>query len=187
VHDRFPSTRRPSRHQDSLHVVIDVLGVHSGVRDRAQRPICYLDKAAAFAASKKIDPSVLVSWRLAPDMFALARQVQVAADQAKNGCARLTGVEAPRFEDNENTIEQLKARLPVAWPCEALGCLAIRLPRLAHPVPQHASPDRRGAPSEDQGEFCIKRSHLWRSARLARRFGGRVLMWSAQDRAADAF
>jgi hypothetical protein len=44
-------------------------------------------------------------------MFALARQVQVVADQAKNGCARLAGVEAPRFEDNENTIEQLKLRL----------------------------------------------------------------------------
>ena len=70
-----------------------------------------LDKAESFAAAKKIDPSVLVSWRLAPDMFALARQVQVVADQAKNGCARLAEVEAPRFEDNENTIQQLKERL----------------------------------------------------------------------------
>jgi hypothetical protein len=70
-----------------------------------------LDKAEAFAAAKKIDPSVLVSWRLAPDMFALARQVQVVADQAKNGCARLAGVEAPRFEDNENTIKQLGGRV----------------------------------------------------------------------------
>jgi uncharacterized protein len=70
-----------------------------------------LDKAESFAATKKIDPSVLVSWRLAPDMFALARQVQVVADQAKSGCARLAGVEAPRFDDNENTIQQLKARL----------------------------------------------------------------------------
>lgn len=70
-----------------------------------------LDKADAFAAAKKVDPSVMVSWRLAPDMFALCRQVQTAADQAKNGSARLAGVEAPRFEDNETTIEQLKARL----------------------------------------------------------------------------
>src|ERR1700693_4298757 len=70
-----------------------------------------LDKAAAFAAAKKIDASVLAQWRLAPDMFPLARQVQVACDQAKNGTARLAGVEPPRFEDTETTIDQLKARI----------------------------------------------------------------------------
>jgi hypothetical protein len=70
-----------------------------------------LDKAAAFAAAKKVDPSVLLSYRLAPDMFALGRQVQVTCDQAKNGAARLAGVEPPKFEDNEATIEQLKDRL----------------------------------------------------------------------------
>jgi hypothetical protein len=70
-----------------------------------------LDKAEAFAASKKVDPSVLLNWRLAPDMFSLVRQVQIVADQAKNGSSRLAGVEAPRYEDNETTIEQLKARL----------------------------------------------------------------------------
>jgi hypothetical protein len=70
-----------------------------------------LDKAAAHAAAKKIDPSVLLNARLYPDMFALVRQVQVAADQAKNGSARLAGVEPPRYEDNETTIDQLKARL----------------------------------------------------------------------------
>lgn len=70
-----------------------------------------LDKAAAHAAAKKIDPSVLLGWRLAPDMFALARQVQVACDQAKNGAARLAGVEPPKYEDNETTIDQLKERI----------------------------------------------------------------------------
>ena len=70
-----------------------------------------LDKGAAFAAAKKIDPSVLLAWRLAPDMFTLTRQVQVATDLAKNGVARLAGIEPPRFEDNETTIEQLKARI----------------------------------------------------------------------------
>lgn len=70
-----------------------------------------LDKAEAFAAAKKIDSAVLLAWRLAPDMFALTRQVQVAADLAKNGASRLAGVEAPRFEDNETTVEQLKTRL----------------------------------------------------------------------------
>jgi uncharacterized protein len=70
-----------------------------------------LDKAAAHAAAKKIDPSVLVQSRLYPDMFALARQVQIASDQAKNGASRLAGVEAPRFEDNETTLDQLKERV----------------------------------------------------------------------------
>jgi uncharacterized protein len=70
-----------------------------------------LDKAAAFAASKKVDGSVLLSYRLAPDMFSLARQVQVACDQAKNGGARLAGIEPPKFEDTETTIDQLKERI----------------------------------------------------------------------------
>jgi hypothetical protein len=70
-----------------------------------------LDKGAAFAAGRKIDDAALLQSRLSPDMFALSRQVQIATDLAKNGAARLAGVEAPRYEDNETTIEQLKARL----------------------------------------------------------------------------
>src|SRR5262249_59723079 len=70
-----------------------------------------LDKAEAFATAKKIDPSVLPNTRLAPDMFPLARQVQVATDMAKNGGAPLPGPQPPKFEDNETTIEQLQARL----------------------------------------------------------------------------
>jgi hypothetical protein len=70
-----------------------------------------LDKAAAFATAKKLDPAVLPQYRLAPDMFALARQVQVACDQAKNGASRLAGVEPPKYEDNEKTIDELKARV----------------------------------------------------------------------------
>jgi len=70
-----------------------------------------LEKAEVHAAAKKIDPSVLLNSRLSPDMFALARQVQIASDQAKNGSARLAGIEAPRYEDNETTIEQIKARI----------------------------------------------------------------------------
>jgi hypothetical protein len=70
-----------------------------------------LDKALAFQAAKKLDPATLPGYRLAPDMFALTRQVQVACDQAKNGGARLAGVEPPKFEDNEKTLEDLKARV----------------------------------------------------------------------------
>jgi uncharacterized protein len=71
----------------------------------------FLTKAEEFAAAKKIDASVLLGMRLAPDMFPLVRQVQVVADQAKNGSARLAGVEPPKFEDTETTIAQLKARI----------------------------------------------------------------------------
>jgi hypothetical protein len=70
-----------------------------------------LDKGIAFAQAKKFDPNVLVNSRLAPDMFPLSRQVQIACDSAKNGIARLAGIEAPKHEDNEQTMEELKARV----------------------------------------------------------------------------
>jgi uncharacterized protein len=69
-----------------------------------------LDKAAAYAAAKKVDPSVLLGWRLAPDMYALGRQIQVTCDLAKNS-ARLAGVEPPKFDDTETTLEQFKERI----------------------------------------------------------------------------
>lgn len=70
-----------------------------------------LDKAAAYSETKRIDPAVLLNARLFPDMFAFARQVQAACDQAKNAGARLAGVEPPKYEDNEKTIAELKARI----------------------------------------------------------------------------
>ena len=70
-----------------------------------------LDKAEAFAAAKKIDPAVLLLSRLTPDMFDLTRQLQVATDGARRGTARLAGTEAPKVEDNETTIAQLKERI----------------------------------------------------------------------------
>jgi hypothetical protein len=70
-----------------------------------------LEKGLAHATAKKFDPSVLINARLAPDMFPLSRQVQIACDIAKNGAARLAGQEPPRFEDNEKTIEELRARI----------------------------------------------------------------------------
>jgi hypothetical protein len=70
-----------------------------------------LDKAKAYAEAKSIDPTVLLDARLFPDMFAFARQVQIACDQAKNGCARLAGIDPPRYEDSEKTIAELKERI----------------------------------------------------------------------------
>jgi hypothetical protein len=70
-----------------------------------------LDKAKAHAAARKIDEQVLTSARLYPDMFALARQVQIACDAAKGAVARLAGVEIPKHEDTEKTFDELKARI----------------------------------------------------------------------------
>jgi len=70
-----------------------------------------LDKAQAHAEAKKIDPEVLTSARLYPDMFALARQVQVACDTAKGAMARLAGADIPKHEDTEKTVADLKARI----------------------------------------------------------------------------
>ena len=71
----------------------------------------FLDKAAAFAEAKKFDAAVLLSARLAPDMFTLTRQVQIACDMTKGAAARLSGTEIPKYEDNETTIAELKARI----------------------------------------------------------------------------
>ena len=57
----------------------------------------FLDKAAAHAEAKKIDPAVLLGTRLFPDMFPLARQVQLASDFAKGTTARLAGAEPPKI------------------------------------------------------------------------------------------
>lgn len=70
-----------------------------------------LDKAKAHAEAKKIDEQVLTSSRLYPDMFALARQVQVACDTAKGAVARLAGLEVPKHEDTEKTFDELKERI----------------------------------------------------------------------------
>ncbi|WP_246211998.1 DUF1993 domain-containing protein [Usitatibacter palustris] len=76
-----------------------------------------LEKAAAHAEAKKIDPAVFINSRLAPDMFPLVRQVQIASDAAKGGAARLAQAEPPAFEDNETTFPQLieRARKTVAY------------------------------------------------------------------------
>ena len=76
-----------------------------------------LTKAAAHAEAKKIDPAVFINSRLAPDMFALAKQVQIVSDTAKGASARLAQVQPPPFEDNETTFPQLieRAKKTIAW------------------------------------------------------------------------
>ncbi len=70
-----------------------------------------LQKAQAHAAEKKIEDQVFLQARLAPDMFNLIRQVQIATDFAKGISARLAGVDVPDFQDTENSFEELQARL----------------------------------------------------------------------------
>jgi hypothetical protein len=70
-----------------------------------------LDKGQAQADTKKYDSEVLLQSRLAPDQFALLRQIQIACDTAKTGAARLTGKEPPVHEDNEKTLADAKARI----------------------------------------------------------------------------
>lgn len=70
-----------------------------------------LEKAEAFAAAKKVEAGVIEGLRLAPDMLSFARQVQLASDFAKNSTARLAGIEAPKFEDNETTFAELQDRI----------------------------------------------------------------------------
>lgn len=70
-----------------------------------------LEKAAAHAESRKIDPAALINYRLFPDMLPFAKQIQIASDNAKAGAARLAGAEPPKYEDNEATFPELIERL----------------------------------------------------------------------------
>lgn len=70
-----------------------------------------LGKAEAHALTKKIDPTALLTARLFPDMFTFVRQVQIATDHAKGAVARLAGVEVPKYEDNEQSFDDLRARI----------------------------------------------------------------------------
>ena len=70
-----------------------------------------LEKAAAHAEAKKIDPIALINFRLFPDMLPFSRQIQIASDSAKGGVARLAGSEPPKYDDSEASIPDLVARL----------------------------------------------------------------------------
>lgn len=73
--------------------------------------LAILSKAEKYAGEKKIDPAVLINARLAPDMFPLSRQVQIATDVTKGGASRLAGVEVPSYADTETTFAELRERV----------------------------------------------------------------------------
>jgi len=90
-----------SMYQASVPRFVNILGNLSKI----------IDKAQAHVDAKKIDAAVLPTYRLFPDMLAMATQVQIACDTAKGAVARLAGVDIPVFEDNEKTLAELKARI----------------------------------------------------------------------------
>ena len=90
-----------SMHSASVPVFVRMLG----------NLLTWLDKAEAHAEVKKFDPSVYLASRLAPDMLPFLRQIQIACDSAKFGVARLAGVDAPKFEDNEASFAELRERV----------------------------------------------------------------------------
>jgi len=90
-----------SMYQVSVPRFVNTLNNLSGV----------LDKAQAYVDAMKIDDAALTAFRLYPNMFTMARQVQIASDTAKGAVARLAGVDIPVYEDNEQTLAELKARI----------------------------------------------------------------------------
>lgn len=88
----------------SIPVVVQMLSGLSGV----------IDKAAAYATEKKIDPQALLASRFAPDMYDFAKQVRVASTWGVWIAGRLAGVEPLKFADDEKTFEDLRARVAKA-------------------------------------------------------------------------
>ncbi len=90
-----------SMYQASVPRFVNILNNLTGI----------LDKAQAHIDAKKIDVSVLATYRLFPDMLPMTTQVLIACDAAKGVVARLAGIEIPVYEDNEKTLAELKARI----------------------------------------------------------------------------
>jgi hypothetical protein len=88
-------------YQASVPRFVNILGNLSNI----------LDKAQAHVEAKKLDETALTTYRLFPDMFPMARQVQIACDGAKGVVARLAGLDIPVHEDSEKTLAELKARI----------------------------------------------------------------------------
>jgi uncharacterized protein len=91
---------------------ISMHAMSHGVFKKALAQLLHLmDKGVANAKARSFDTSVLVNARLAPDMLSFAKQIQLTSDFAKNSMARLAGIDPPKFEDTETTMEELVARV----------------------------------------------------------------------------
>src|SRR5258708_35824876 len=89
----------------SIHVFVLEMKKRLGSLDHC------LDKAVAYAATKKFDPDLLLQMRLAPDMFPLMRQIQAACDQAKYAASRAAGKDPPSHPDDEKTLGDARQRI----------------------------------------------------------------------------
>jgi uncharacterized protein len=76
-----------------------------------QNLVQILDKGAEYAKGREFDVEILANARLAPDQFNFIRQIQITCDTAKLCCARLTGIDAPNFDDSEKTYAEIKTRV----------------------------------------------------------------------------
>ncbi|MFI5301031.1 MAG: DUF1993 family protein [Polyangiales bacterium] len=84
----------------------------------------WLEAAAAFAKAKSFEPGAFLEFRLAPDQFAFARQVQITCDTAKLVAARLSGKEAPKNDDHEKSLDDLRTR--VQWVISHLSAFTAK-------------------------------------------------------------
>ncbi|HEU4590642.1 MAG TPA: DUF1993 domain-containing protein [Steroidobacteraceae bacterium] len=84
---------------------------HDVFRKALTQLLVVMDKGVANAKARNFDPNVFVGLRLAPDMLPFSRQVQLTSDFAKNSMARLAGIDPPKFEDNETSMDELVTRV----------------------------------------------------------------------------
>ncbi|HEV7607213.1 MAG TPA: DUF1993 domain-containing protein [Steroidobacteraceae bacterium] len=91
---------------------ISMYSMSHGVFKKALTQLLYvMEKGVASAKARSFDTNVLVGARLAPDMLPFSKQIQLTSDFAKNSMARLAGIDPPKFEDNETTMDELVARV----------------------------------------------------------------------------
>jgi hypothetical protein len=112
----------------------------------------WLDKAEAHAAARKFDTTVFLAARLAPDMLPFATQIQIACDSAKYGVARLAGAEAPRHEDNETSLAELRERVRKTIDY----VLSVPAAQIDGSETRDITVPRRSGPMVLKGEFYLK-------------------------------
>ena len=112
----------------------------------------WLDKAEAHAQAKKFDPAVYLGARLAPDMLPFTKQIQIACDGAKFGVSRLAGVEAPKFDDSEASITELRERVRAT----VAFIQSVPASKIDGTEDKDVTIPRRDGPMTLKGEFYLK-------------------------------
>jgi len=140
--------------------------------------LTWFDKAEAYAEAKKFDTGVYLTMRLAPDMLPLKNQVQIASDMVKGCVARLAGQDVPAWEDNEATLDDLRARIRKTIDfIQSVPAAAVD----GSDAREIALPTRTGEPRRFTGETYLKHFvlpnfyfHLSAAYAVARNFGADV-------------